>query len=441
MKFVVPIPIILISLWVAIKGFIIEWNGCESFIRPLGHVGLFLGIFVTAHLLDMRGGSIAVGMLSLFTSNNTNLPEVLSTALITCGLYVLADAKMTYDMIALGVAIINIPFPIMNVMDAFAHSGHIAILVASAAVTSPIAFLLGSFIVSLISLTTTNILSVCLTVSAAVYFYVNLSEMTEDCLPHYWSSRTLWQCRHGSKTTLCVVLYAAALLWQGTLIKCNANISYGLHALHVGGIIAICVFIYPQISISNHIASKVVVTCAALSDCTISTLRLSLQGGEMRDDLYYCLVLKTSTSFLSAIGLSLVEQLDETSHLRFHERPTKTYTMLRLSCAVLYVTCSLTLSLFLDNLTEILADATHYCLIVGGLAIEAILNNDTLLSRLTCTLLLFEIIGGVIDMLLFENNGVRVVIALPLIISMPQRTSSLQGTLSFGHVNNIIANV
>ena len=436
-------PIVAVAMWISTKGFINEWRSCESFIRPLGHTAILL-VFVAAHLMNIKVGSAAVASLSLFASILIDIPEFVMTILVASGIHMATASLNVYDVIALSIAITtSIPenATFLDNIETFAYSGHATVLVSCGVCKQSYAFFLSSLIVTIISLkfSAHKVFAVSLSLSSALHFYSCLR--IRDDVPQYWSSRPLWKCQHGYKTTGCLIIYAVALLWHGLLVTCDA--SYSLHALHVGGIVATCLFIYPQISSSSHIIAKVVMVCAGLSDFAMSILQIVVRIQKLEDTLAYCLLLKSTTSLLTALGLCKVDVLNETRDIQFYEKPSTNVTALRLVSAVIYIAVMLALSIETDDVIEALSHATHYCFIVGALAIEAIVCNDTLSSRITRTLLAFQIIGCLVNVIAFENDeSFTMIITTVLFLSMPWYTSSFQGILSFNQrQNNIIETI
>lgn len=476
------LPVATVTAWVAVTEAGREWGDARlPSVRVLGHAGVALALLV-AHSQGVAAGTATVASLSLTTALQMRLPDALRAVLGACALRALRPDTATREpQAAWRFAVVLLMMGGIALFasgdgdddaggdrtDAFALCGHVTLLAASA--TQPDAY--------------ARPLAALLVVAASwharrPHLAWPLAVMGAASLP--WSSvppvrqrlllgaspradglfvpeRALWQTPRGPVRVAMVLIYAAALLghaWAERLAEGGPSVdsdddgrfASSLQAIHVGGIVAVCVFLYPQVHPRAHRSVRAIVCIAAAVDAAAAVAMLALLEGPPRP---VALAVRGASAAGTAVALATLAPLaplassatgrpDEGSdrgpsgdvgsdvdcETGGHEGLGSGPTSARGRCARgrrirwvgfgavgLYVGHALSTLVLCDPPSDeafarAFGRAVHLAFIVGGLGLEAQLHDDRLLLRLARTLAASDAIGTAADVaLLYRDAG------------------------------------
>lgn len=420
------LPVTAWTLLVMGLGLEAEWtDGCARLIRPVGHAGLFLS-FVAASLVEHRVAKTVVSTMSLSLAVLWR-DDVL---LLPSALFMMQDCYV-FETVAMAASLYCLDVGPLHRSDAFAHAGHITLLASSAGATQSPVFLLACGLAAAYGALASDRLqlSTALVVAAAASFAsTTFAERPgEDRLG---CARSLWQCRHGRKTTVVVALYCIALYAHSLGPSCGDHTSDDLvlHALHVGGVFAVVVFIFPQVSPSCFGYVKCIICLAATSDALVCAFRTYAHAIDPIG------VVRAVASAATALGVARAEAPPVNDALA---APVKRRAHpLRYVAVAAYVAISFASQALVGPAAVLLSFSyvTHTCFIIGGLAFESVHSNDLLTTRLTQVLLCSELVAYSSWVGL---GGVRVQTAVDafkvvtLLLALPTALVPYEGVLSF----------
>lgn len=403
LRFLHCIPILLNSFHVAYVGFENEWNGCDSLLRAVGHTGIFIVLFcIPFVVLNHHLGRAAVSLMCLLQSLRCQQWWWEST-LIANGFVTMTYSSQRYEpeLFLLSVAFSRLPFDLKSlpVIEFYALCGHITLVVVALQYE-----IFSKVISSLIAL------SLCFrekelvggALALVCLFTQKRAELTQATSIKL-VSRTLWACKLGRVKTMTTVAYGVVLFLQEIFLTgCDQlnKTNIELHAIHVGGICAICIFVLPQMTDGVLFAGKLTVGLAAFSDASFSVLKFQSQAAQWSEPLRICLLAKIF--FASALAPSMFTlenspgvQEDTTT---FSTRPSFFSTRIR-QCLVMTSIAAwgydaLYVSEYeMNTLENCFASLVHDCLIIGGLSVISIHLRDRLFMHLAQTLLAAKMLG------------------------------------------------
>ena len=405
-----------------------EWtNGCAELVRPLGHAGLFLS-FVCAGMSNHSVGHVVVSTMSMSLAVLSNLDVILLPA----ALYMLRH-NFSFETIAIAMSLYCIETEDLIFSEIFAHAGHITLLSSPGVVAHSPAFLLACSVVTAYHIMKNNenlVLSVVLVVTAAASFVLNNAHgpLKDNRL---WSDRSLWHCRNGKLTTVVVLAYCMALFTHKFPSTCTHTSSNDivLHALHIGGIVAVILFIYPQVSNVCFPYIRGLLCTAATIDAGICISRMYWYPFDAIG------LIRGMFSITTAFGVYRVEPLasNPTDGTPIQCMPVH---VLRYLAVGAYIMISFTSQIGVTSTMSSFSYVSHICFIVGGLSIESIRSNDRITTRLTQILLASEFVG-LISWSVYHQYAlatrliVDVVKIAVLLVALPTDLRSYEGVLSF----------
>ena len=429
-RFIVGFPSVILSIVICGIGLWEEWENCSSIIRPLGHAGLFMTLFA-AHVYGIETGSVTVAYMSAFYSIFIDMFQGFEAMLIISSIYIMAQHP-SFPCLSLGYAFSTLDLHNfgLSYVDKFAFCGHATLFVTTGLLTQSTTFFLSiTLSAGILIMFSSSPLSAILACIASICYFGSLYERSAvEKVP--WTSRTIWQTKHGPVNVCILVLYAIALLWHGYMLHCQVSqFSMTLHALHVGGILAVCAFIYPQVSNKRFMVFKMLLTTAALADATLSLCELFRDNSRI---FVYCLVFRAVCALSTSIVVIKVGQPTETELISFHHEPTVRTKLLRLIFPFTYIVYMFVTWEHYD-MPLAFAGITHFCFIIGGMAIESIASNDLLFTRLTATMIVFHAVGAVLEAFKSQDRFkmMELIPTLLVLASLPRQSSSTRSVLAF----------
>ena len=430
------VPALTYSAYSIYCGFSSDIAGCSSFIRAVGHVGVLTSFLILAYH-NVHIGHRVHSTFCLFTARFLADFDAISGIFLVTGFYSLSNyshVRVVAPTVLL-LLVFNATF-YEGTIDAYALAGHCTLIVSSC---QSLAYFMSIVILAIIALDKSQI-SVTyslLILYISVDYAVNLRRLMSDSAGYsIWTARTLYDTSFGSAKLLVVFLYSVVLIWQNTLFECSTDhMSIRIHNIHVGGIFAVVVYIFPQVAASTFQYVKATVCAAALTDTCLSVVELWVQhSGAMR----YCLYAKIALSALVAISCGTTSPPCETAMCKFFDAPTKERRAISLVLLQVFMIYHVVYSLNFE-LKECLSHLVHFVFIVGGLAIEAIWHNDALMARLARCLLLFEVsvvvLNGITGTDTPSQCAAESVAIASALLALPFNPSSSKGVLAFDDVD------
>lgn len=420
-------PLLAYTLYIACYGIIDEWsNGCAKMIRPIGHVGI-LAPFIFMSMCENSIGNIVtyIMCISLAFFNATN--ELLYSILLASATYMMSNH---YNMRSILMSLALLQLPIAhdsNIQDIFAHCGHIVLLSATGCVFNSNSFILACILAFAFVFThsvrkVSPVIFILCALSSFITKYVPLTEVFTP-----WIYRTLWECKYGYITTASIIIYCTTLFSAALEYYCNVDVK--LHALHVGGIAAVVIFIFPQVAPQSLQYMKIILFTAGLSDMSMLVLKASLNNQYGISD-----IIRTISCFTMILGVCVTNKpiLD---HFITDDsiRIKSNFKEIRLVVCMIYISYSYYMNIHTNDIFISFAHIVHLCFIIGGLAYEAILHDDQLLTSIVRTLLLSEFIGSIV-MYNMENtiwNAIDLGKIVLMMMALPTKTTVYKGVLSF----------
>ena len=453
-------PVLALALRAAAEGVGDEWRGCAPFVRALGHAGVF-AVFVSVYVSEGAHGLAreVTAATSLAAAVATESASLLGGALTIGGLAALDDLSLPAGVVALGIAACDLlrGFGAVEAVEAFAQSGHVALLLAGSLCDGAEVFPIAAIVVAACHARNYGevaappvpmpvaglVLYACCDAAAGVARRRAASPPPQPL----WPARSLWECERGVRKTAAVCACAGALVAHGTvlLLQCAADDDRRdflvlVHALHVAGIVAVCVLVYPQISPRRARLVCAVLVCAPCADTAFSLAELAYASPTRA--VAACLWAKVCTAPLVAATLATVEPLPRADPLRLEEHGRRTpHVAMRLLAVALYIGVELRESLALSAAPDAFARAVHLCFIVGGLALEASLSASTLPTRLARLLAVAQASAGIASA---AARGAVLEVAtrrsfwtaVALWCALPWHTADLHSALSFAEATD-----
>tara|TARA_B100000787_G_scaffold151795_1_gene124989 strand:+ start:779 stop:2092 length:1314 start_codon:yes stop_codon:yes gene_type:complete len=420
-------PLLAYTLYIVCYGIIDEWsNGCGKMIRPIGHVGI-LAPFIFMSMCENSIGNIVtyIMCISLAFFNTTN--EVLYSVLLVSATYMMSNY---YNMQSILMPLALLQLPIAhdsNIQDIFAHCGHIVLLSATGCVFNSNSFILACILaVALVFTHSVRKVSPVIFILCALFSFITKRvPPTEVFTP--WIYRTLWECEYGYLTTASVLIYCTTLFSAALEYYCNVDVK--LHALHVGGIAAVVIFIFPQVAPQSFGYTKIILFIAGLTDMSILVFKASLNNQYGVSD-----IIRAISCFTMILGVCITNKpildhpiIDDSIRIK------SSFKEIRLVVCMIYILYSYYMNMGNNDIFISVAHVVHLCFIIGGLAYQAILHGDQLLTFIVRTLLLSEFVGSII-IYYMENtiwNAIDLGKIVLMIIALPTKTTVYKGVLSF----------
>lgn len=445
------LPVVILSIYIATQGFIIEWNGCDLFTRAIGHTGIFLFLFCFPFIVSQEYlGSVGVGVMSIFSSLHIHLHPFMKSILQICGVYIVSIAvrekqfsKSSFEFITSIWILFNLPFDeISNYIDAFALSGHMTLCVV-ASQHSLYTKLLALFSLSCCILVYGNGFDLILSLAGIVYIITNIkyNHIEYDKIENYWPSRTLWQCNFGISKTIIVLLYAFALYVQILFISknCENTTDISLHAIHIGGIITVCIFIVPQVSPSLFKYASGVVFCASFTDFAFTFFRLLNQSFEKI--VFYIMCIKSIFALLVGISMITLNKLEKNLDTNlgqgesFQSKTLKNIRLIGISLLTMAFSYISYLKFKNQCLSFFLANLVHDCIIIIGFCVESILSCDRLSTRAARILAFSKFMGEITKLYVSKKFNVLLftsgILSFICTIILPWNTINYKNVVSF----------
>lgn len=429
MRILQVLPLSVFTIGISAIGIIQDWkDNCETFIRPIGHAGLLFSFIVSAIYGDKLGMTVVFNM-SLLLAMNAQINDYISGALYMTSIYVLQDCICSENILML-LALSFVPLSSnLGIIDTFAHCGHVTLLSSTGIVRSSTSFLLASALATAFCVirSTNRMMSLIGSISAFITFSNSyLRSANHLKTSEQWTTQRLWDCKYGKTTTGLVCLYAFALLYEQAS-RCKEDIL--LHSLHIGGILSVVLFIYPQTSARASVMIKFIIVAAAFSDSVFTGLKLNFV-----DDKF--LLIHVLSAIGVAIGICLTTvQMDEKLPIHIeddiHQRDWIQIT--RWIGVSFYIIYSFAVYIHELNVFVSFSHIVHICFIIGGISTEAITHHDRLTSDIARILLFSEFIASCISNAYDISNLFKIII---LWLCIPFRTTSQKGTLAFDLMNN-----
>ena len=312
----------------------------------------------------------------------------------------------------------------LDMVDAFAHAGHMTLFASTVALDQSVTFVSACVCNLAFWLVRMSAWDSAAYIAVAAYVYMGRRPSTSwQGEAEYWHSRTLWDC--SPLATLSVAVYSGLLLVKHW--SCDTQDDPPLFALHIGGIFATCVFVFPQVAPTAHQIFQAILCSAALVDAIVAVICAKTIELSVVD------VAHIVAALVVAVAIALTQA--KTHVMQPTDDPqvfgTSRSKSLRALLASAYV--ALSFIKYIKDIDIILSYAhiTHFCFIVGGLAMSAIVWDDILFMYLTGTLVVFEMVGICVEANL-EIDPQDVVRATLILLSLPYWSARGKvGVLSF----------
>ena len=245
-------------------------------------------------------------------------------------------------MLVIGMSSIFIQHEI-ELSDLFAHIGHIILLASAGCVTHSLSYVLSCILVftfvsyqsyydrsityernSLLYSSYFIILPLC----TFLYKFKTVSHINEQ-----WINKTLWMCKFGPFVTISFVAYGVSLFCA--YVTCTDR-DIVLHALHIGGILVVTIFIYPQVSFRCAKYFRFIICFAALSDSAICGFRVIVKEHDI------CDAMRAFFALTSAFGIWFVDVDFNQTYIMHNEIHFKRSYMtgIRLLVVICYIIAS-----------------------------------------------------------------------------------------------------
>ena len=420
-------PLSLFTIGIAIFGVVQAWEcSCETILRPLGHAGVLFAFIGSAMYGSELGLTVAFNMSLLLANMSTAYMNV-TIVLYIASAYLLPKCCCSENILMI-LALIWLPTsPSLSLMDTFAHCGHITLFASTSVVRDSTSFLLANTLTAAFGMVKSTNKALSLLSCISALFTFSNSYLTKHEIPGLWNSRSLWDCDHGKISLVFMCMYAVSLFY-GQVERCEEEIL--LHSLHIGGILSVVIYIYPQVATSAHLVLKIIIVAAAAVDSVFVGFKLTFVSPND------CVLFVRFISALGlAVGISLTNAVSEELPVVSEIEHTAVWRMqvIRLIGASFYIVNSFITHIKHPNLFVSFSRMVHICFIVGGLSIEAILHNDRLTSDIARMLLFCEFAAACVSSLnSYEDEAVNLFKIFVMWMSIPRQTRSQKGVLSFG---------
>ena len=407
---------LLATILVASKGIQNEWlYGCGNLVRPLGHAGIFSGLVISG-ILDFKPGLIFTMSMTLLLSLHFIESNIYHIIFRTSCFWMLTYCFDFNSLVLIFSFYNTLIFEKVNFEDVFANYGHISLFASCVSSKSLSSYLLGFCICFFFIILNNDEISA---LSLLVSFVISLSKYdNKNTVLIPWKNRPLWKCENGIVSTIVFSAYALFLLLDNFMNSCEES-SHALYSIHVGGILSVCVLIYPQVSPRVFHPFKAIISLAALFDASLSLL--ILKNGSK--DIY--LMFRSLFAFLSCLAALLLKKPDD-SHVIISEVVSHSINYTRVSCVFFYIVSSFIQSVNETSIVYSFGKITHLCLIIGGIALEAVVWNDNLMTNIARLLGAFELISSIYD----GESIIYIFKSLLLIFCLPLETQSIRNVLS-----------
>lgn len=407
---------LLATIVVASKGIQNEWlYGCGNLVRPLGHAGIFSGLVISG-VLDFKPGLTFTMSMTLLFSLYFIENNIYHIIFRTSCLWML-NYCFDFNSLILIFSFYNILiFENVNFEDIFANYGHISLFASCVSSKSLASSLLGFCICFFFILLNKDEISALSLLASFIVSLTKYDDKSTVLIP--WNVRPLWKCKNGIISTIVFSTYTSFLLLDNFMNSCEEG-SHILYSIHVGGILSVCVLIYPQVSPRVFHPFKSIISLAALLDASLSLL--SLYNGSK--DIY--LMFRSLFALLSCLTALLLKKPDD-SHIIISELPHYTINYTRVSCVCFYIISSFIQSIDETSIVYSFGKITHLCLIIGGIALEAVVWNDQLMTNIARLLGTFELISNLFD----QESNIYIFKSLLLIVCLPLETRNIRNALS-----------
>lgn len=304
-----------------------------------------------------------------------------------------------------------------RIAEIFAHSGHISLFVSTALATNSMSFLIASAI-CFAFLFIYDRIAEALSILLGACYYIQFTLKMTDSIIQPWSDRFLWHCDNGQIGFICILCYTSAIVLENFIQSCTEY--HALFAIHVGGIFSVCVFILPQVSFTSFTPFKIIVSVAALADGLMCSTRIYFMQSF---DKYTAI--RAIFAILSGAVIMRLKQIASNDNLDGIVETRTDFKHLRMLGVLCYMLVSFVQYVNTSTAVNALGQITHFALIVGGIAMEAVIWNDKLMTRVAQTLVLFETIG-----ILFDNSRFLFK-PLVLLLSLPQYPRAIKNVFAF----------
>ena len=431
---------------------------CFQTVRVLGHAGVALAMLAFYAKENAPAGAATTIALSVTTSLALYDDELLMrAALLVAALSVFARRADLYASALVGWSAWLVATPGDNRIEAFAFCGHVTLLAASMPQRGSYGRLLAP--VTVLALAPSDAHSILL--YAALWSGVPLIATTccdskrdenddnkkdekdeeESATDAAEVADALWELDGGRVRTIALLSYAAAMLaseWASQS-RCAGELhddvsqTRELLALHVGGVVAVCLFLFPQVARESFAAMRLLLATVAFLDGGWSILNAIIEHADAPDSfglIGWLCATRGATASLLALAIATASRasrfaLSPDTLARSHSSassPARRLVAGALTVAYVSETlCAARVELVAIP-TPVMARnvfgrAVHQCFIVGGLSIEALAYDDRLLLRLARTLLLFEAIGtasGIAESARWMHLGLSTVLCVAL---------------------------
>lgn len=409
-------------------------HGCGT-VRHLGHSGLFF-IFWILSLYDIRFARMTVAVFSAFAYEFVLMPILFKNLFIASAIW-LGTRLLTVEIALVIFVLCHISIK-DNISDAeiFAWCGHMTLLTMCwfelTSFTPFLSFLLiGCFVLIHFPDELNN--TVLLLYVALIHSMIDGRFFFRIRGKKPWFMRTLWQVEYGMFSSISLFCH----LWFIMLshIICS-NDSCVLHALHVGGIFAVCFFIYPQISPEASPTMKYILMTASGSDSLLSMTNIVVNYETMDLINIFVATNRSLFSIMFCLGIYKTNMCDvNTVEIPSADIDIETH----LSVPDLFRTIGITIFIilsFFNHTTmkthEGFAYIIHVCFIIGSLAFEALFSRSKLLCYLTWTMATSLFIAILVDIIFNEiTNWTEMVALFCLFVSIPPNSVPQVSVLSF----------
>lgn len=424
-------PLALFTIGISILGITQEWeDSCETFIRPIGHAGVLFAFIGSAVYGSRLGMTVAFNMSLLLASMNEH--TIVTNTLYIASIYMLQMCYCSENiLILLSLSFLPIPTT-LGIVDLFAHCGHVTLLASTSAVRTSTSFLLASALTVAFGLmrSTQKELSLISAMSASATFLHSYLTTTRCTHSEPWKPQRLWNCKYGHISTAFVILYAFSLFYA-QMRKCEEDML--LHALHVGGIVSVVLYIYPQAANGASRVLKAIIIAAALLDSLFTGVKLTfVDDGVLWIRMISAVGMMIGIFLTSEIQTGSIQELPTSVDIEDTRNQCDGLKVIRMLGAPFYIICSFAVYSQEADIFVSFSRVVHICFILGGLSMEAIIHEDRLTSDIVRILLVCEFAA---ECATFSNGSVHETLNLSRIVILwmcvPFRTRSQKGVLSF----------
>jgi hypothetical protein len=373
--------------------------------------------------MGIRVGTVAVAAMYAglaYYCRAAYVEDVVKTSLLCMGLWT-GLQSLEYHHVAMLLSMLHL-MSTQTPLDSFANCGHITLLVASGQTTL---FYLASLVamVHIVAYAPEAPRFILMATSLLYFFTTRSPSKLYSRQP--WRDCTLLHLHAGAFGVF--LSYVVALVVYGAVHVCAPGDAL-VYYIHVGGIFAFVVYIFPQVHPDAFVFVRYIIVGAAMGDVLFCIMQVWAGTGNW------------ITLFRGVCAMAVVPAIytlvPNYKSILVPSEPASVqwegHQMLLCGCyACLHVAIPF---LYGMNAADSLGYQAHMVFLITGLAMTSIMYKDELLRRVTLTLIFFSGLGIAVSEFVFDHDAYHILQLLSFAMiwySLPSDATYQVGFLTF----------